>query len=133
MLTTLDVRRYEELGARLGEEIGNKLVARLGTLRDNQAAPRQFKGGVPFAALSASEATEFVEVLPFVGEYVENAETFAADGVSLEAYLQSRLYDERGCPMAGCIDTIGSTLRSAMRQQSELFSARYPVRHAGLA
>jgi hypothetical protein len=132
MLTTLDVRRYEELGARLGEEIGNKLVAKLGSLGATPV-PRQFKGGVPFAALSKDEAAEFVEVLPFVGEYVENAETFAADGVSLEAYLQSRLYDERGCPMAGCIDTIGSTLRSAMRQQSELFSARYPVRHAGLA
>ena len=128
MLSTFDRQSYQELGSRLGEEIGSKLVAKLGSLAGNQPAPRQFKGGVPFANLSKDEASEFVEVLPYVGEYCENAATFAADGVTLETYLQSRLYDERGCSMAGCIDTIGATLRSAMRKQSEKFAAKFPLR-----
>lgn len=128
MPPALNLQHFEDLGSRLGEEIGNKLVAKLGTLRANQAAARQFKCGVPFADLSQSEATELVEVLPFVSEYAENAEAFAARGMSLHDYLQSRLYDERGCAMPGSIDTIPETLRSAMRKQSELFAARYPVR-----
>jgi hypothetical protein len=136
MSPTLNLQHFEELGSRLGsrlgEEIGNKLVAKLGTLRANKAAARQFKCGVPFADLSRSEATELVEVLPFVTEYSENAEAFAAKGIGLDDYLQSRLYDDRGCPFPGCVDTIPDTLRSAMRKQSELFAAKYPVRQPGL-
>ena len=128
MLTTMDIQKYKDLGSRLGEEIGSKLVAKLQSLGVNEPAPRQFKGGVPFAELSKDEAAEFVAVLPLVGEYVENVATFAGDGLTLADYMRSRLYDERGHSFRGQPDTISDTLKSAMQKQSELFAARYPVR-----
>lgn len=132
MTKTMDIKQYQDLGSRLGEEIGNKLVAKLGSLASSQSAPRQFRGGVDFADLTREEATQLVEALEHVGEYADGAATYAAANLSMEEFVESRLRDTCGMPFPGCVDPITDAMITALAKQSAKFAAVFPVRSIGI-
>lgn len=84
-----------------------------------------FKGGVPAAQFSAREAEAIVEHLDIVGEYSEDAEVLAKQGITLAQFAQSKFNEEFGAPMVGMPSNMRPELKSAFEKQSELFAQRY--------
>ena len=112
-------------------EMSNRIDARLSQdLAEQQRHGGRifFKGGVGLASYSASEANEIAEIMPLIGEYADDAELLAAEGLTLEQFVCSRLADEHGvgmCGVGGYQSVMSADLKSALAKQSAKFAERF--------
>lgn len=125
------IDEYAQLGAKIGAEIGNKLLARINE-REAKSAPSKpstFHGGVAIASFSAREAETLVEHeelgIGVIGEYAQDAEVLAEQGITLERFARLKYSEVHGSPLAGLPSNMPADLRSAFQKQSEIFSARF--------
>jgi hypothetical protein len=126
MTTNLVNNQYAQMGAKLGEEIGNKLVARLqqhaATKREPVAEQNKFKDGTPLASdLTPDEAKALGNNLHLVGEYVNDIDNHRYLGVTLESFAEDRIYNG---PADDSLK-VTADLLSAISKQSAEFSSHY--------
>ena len=96
----------------------------------------KFRGNVPLAAMSVDETAAIAENLELIGEYANGAEHFAAAGMSLRSFVESKLAEEHGIGMApgqGYQARMSDAFRAALDKQSATFAERFHVRSGLLA
>jgi hypothetical protein len=124
MSPTLNLQRFEELGRKLGQEIGSKIADRLqrySTTEPNRE-PVKFKDGTPLASdLTTDEAKALGNNLHLVGEYVNEIDTQRFLGVTFESFAEDRIYNG---PADDSLE-VTADLLNAIHKQSAEFSSNY--------
>ena len=124
MSTTLNLQHYEELGRKLGQEIGSKIADRLqrfSTTPPNRE-PIKFKDGTPLASdLTTAEAQALGANLHLVGEYVNDIDAQRFLGITLESFAEDKIYNS---PADASLE-VTAELLSAIHKQSEEFTSHY--------
>lgn len=120
MNTNLVNNANAQMGAKVGQEIGDKIAARLRGYANTSAnaEPVKFKDGTRLASdLTPQEARALGDNLPLVGEYVNDIGKFRSLGITFESFAEDHLLNGPGEKIP-----VSAELFSAIAKQSREFS-----------